>query len=88
MSEKEEERNKLAILRTLLAVKRNYLAEERTQLARLRTGLAFALIVPSLYLFIATVDIEIPLIFLYCFILSLDFLFYEEYGLCIIQDQY
>jgi uncharacterized membrane protein YidH (DUF202 family) len=61
MSEKEEEKNKLATLRTLLAVERNYLAEERTQLARLRTGLAFALIVPSLYLFIASVDIDIPL---------------------------
>lgn len=73
MSEKEEERNKLATLRTLLAVERNYLAEERTQLARLRTGLAFALIVPSLYLFIATVDIEIPLYILILFYIILGF---------------
>lgn len=69
----EEERNKLATLRTLLAVERNYLAEERTQLARLRTGLAFALIVPSLYLFIATVDIEIPLYLLVLFYILLGF---------------
>ena len=73
MSEKEEERNKLAILRTLLAVERNYLAEERTQLSRLRTGLAFALIVPSLYLFIANVDIEIPLYLLVLFYIILVF---------------
>ena len=61
MSENEEDRNKLAELRTLLALERNFLAEERTQLARLRTGLAFALIVPSLYLFITSININIPL---------------------------
>ena len=69
MSEDEEERNKLAVLRTLLALERNYLAEERTQLARLRTGLAFALIVPSLYLFIASIDMEVHL-----FVLILSYL--------------
>ena len=73
MSEGEEERNKLAILRTLLALERNYLAEERTQLARLRTGLAFALIVPSLYLFIASVDMEVHLLVLLLIYLVLGF---------------
>jgi len=73
MSEDEEERYKLAVLRTLLALERNYLAEERTQLARLRTGLAFALIVPSLYLFIASLDMEIPLYILIIFYLVLGF---------------
>jgi uncharacterized membrane protein YidH (DUF202 family) len=73
MSEDEEERNKLAVLRTLLALERNYLAEERTQLARLRTGLAFALIVPSLYLFIASFDMEVDLFVLIIIYLVLGF---------------
>lgn len=73
MSEDEEERNKLAVLRTLLALERNYLAEERTQLARLRTGLAFALIVPSLYLFIASIGMEVYLYVLILIYLVLGF---------------
>ena len=73
MSEDEEERNNLAMLRTLLALERNYLAEERTQLARLRTGLAFALIVPSLYLFIASVDMDVHLLVLILISLVLGF---------------
>jgi uncharacterized membrane protein YidH (DUF202 family) len=75
MSEKEEERNRLARLRTLLALERNYLAEERTQLARLRTGLAFTLIVPSVYLFITSIDINIPLFFLIIFFIFIGFFF-------------
>ena len=73
MSEDEEERNKLAVLRTLLALERNYLAEERTQLARLRTGLAFALIVPSLYLFIASIDRDVHLFVIILIYLVLGF---------------
>lgn len=75
MSEKEKERNKLARLRTLLALERNYLAEERTQLARLRTGLAFALLVPSVYLFITSIDIDIPLYFLIPFFIFISYFF-------------
>ena len=77
MSEKEKERNKLARLRTLLALERNYLAEERTQLARLRTGLAFALIVPSIYLFTTSININIPLFFLIIILIFLGCFFFR-----------
>ena len=71
----DNERDKLARLRTLLALKRNYLAGERTQLARLRTGLAFSLIAPSVYIFITTLNITIPLLlFIFTYII-LGFIF-------------
>ncbi|MHA2184946.1 MAG: hypothetical protein ACXAAI_08095 [Promethearchaeota archaeon] len=69
------ERDKLARLRTLLALERNYLAEERTQLARVRTGLAFTLIAPSVYIFIASLNLNIPLYFLIIFYIILGFIF-------------
>jgi uncharacterized membrane protein YidH (DUF202 family) len=69
------ERDKLARLRTLLALERNYLAEERTQLARVRTGLAFTLIAPSVYIFIASLNLNIPLYFLIFFYIILGFIF-------------
>jgi uncharacterized membrane protein YidH (DUF202 family) len=71
----DNERDKLARLRTLLALERNYLAEERTQLARVRTGLAFTLIAPSVYIFIASLNLNIPLYFLIFFYIILGFIF-------------
>ncbi len=58
-------------MRTLLALERNYLAEKRTQLAKLRTGLALALILPPFYLFIISIEIEIPLVFIIFFYIFL-----------------
>ena len=71
----DNERDKLARLRTLLALERNYLAGERTQLARLRTGLAFTLIAPSVYIFIVSLNLSIPLYFLILFYIILGFIF-------------
>ena len=71
----DNERDELAHLRTLLALERNYLAGERTQLARLRTGLAFALIAPSVYIFITTLNITIPLLLLIFLYIILGFIF-------------
>ncbi len=71
----DNERDKLARLRTLLALERNYLAGERTQLARLRTGLAFTLIAPSVYIFITTLNITIPLLLLIFLYIILGFIF-------------
>ena len=71
----DNERDKLARLRTLLAVERNYLAGERTQLARLRTGLAFTLIAPSAYIFITSLILSIPLYLLIFSYIILGFIF-------------
>ncbi|MHA2472421.1 MAG: DUF202 domain-containing protein [Promethearchaeota archaeon] len=71
----DNERDKLARLRTLLALERNYLAEERTQLARLRTGLAFTLIAPSVYIFITSLNLNIPLYLLIFSYIILGFVF-------------
>ena len=71
----DNERDKLARLRTLLALERNYLAGERTQLARLRTGLAFALIAPSVYIFITTLNLNIPPLLLIFSYIILGFIF-------------
>lgn len=71
----DNERDKLERLRTLLALERNYLAEERTQLARVRTGLAFALIAPSVYIFIASLNLSPPLYLLIFFYIILGFIF-------------
>ena len=71
----DNERDKLARLRTLFALERNYLAGERTQLARLRTGLAFGLIAPSVYIFITTLNLNIsPLLLIFTYII-LGFIF-------------
>ena len=71
----DNERDKLARLRTLLALERNYLAGERTQLARLRTGLAFTLIAPSAYIFITSLNLSIPLYLLIFSYIILGFIF-------------
>ena len=71
MSKENNEKNILARMRTLLALERNYLAEKRTQLAKLRTGLALALILPPFYLFIISIEIEIPLVFIIFFYIFL-----------------
>jgi uncharacterized membrane protein YidH (DUF202 family) len=71
----DNERDKLARLRTLLALERNYLAGERTQLARLRTGLAFTLIAPSVYIFISSLNPSIPLYLLIFSYIILGFIF-------------
>jgi len=71
----DNERDKLAQLRTLLALERNYLAGERTQLARLRTGLAFALIAPSVYIFIVSLNLNIPPLLLIFSYIILGFIF-------------
>ena len=71
----DNERDKLARLRTLLALERNYLAGERTQLARLRTGLAFTLIGPSVYIFITSFNPSIPLYLLIFSYIILGFIF-------------
>ena len=71
----DNERDKLARLRTLLALERNYLAGERTQLARLRTGLAFALIAPSVYIFLMSLNLSIPLYLLIFSYIILGFIF-------------
>ncbi len=71
----DNERDKLARLRTLLALERNYLAGERTQLARLRTGLAFTLIAPSAYIFITSLSLSIPLYLLIFSYIILGFIF-------------
>jgi len=71
----DNERDKLARLRTLLALERNYLAGERTQLARLRTGLAFSLIAPTVYIFIVSLNLNIPLYLLIFSYIILGFIF-------------
>lgn len=71
----DNERDKLARLRTLFALERNYLAEERTQLARLRTGLAFSLIAPSVYIFITSFNPSISLYLLIFSYIILGFIF-------------
>ena len=71
----DNERGKLARLRTLLAIERNYLAEERTQLARLRTGLAFTLISPSVYIFFTSLNLSIHLYLLIISYIILGFIF-------------
>lgn len=71
----DNERDKLARLRTLFALERNYLAEERTQLARLRTGLAFSLIAPSVYIFSTSFNPSISLYLLIFSYIILGFIF-------------
>jgi uncharacterized membrane protein YidH (DUF202 family) len=71
LSDKNNEGYLLAVLRTQLALERNYLAEERTQLAKLRTGLALALLVPTLYIFFISIEINVHIFILVLFYLFL-----------------
>ena len=61
MSEKSNEGDILARLRTLYALERNYLAMQRNQLAKIRTGLALSLFAPPIILFTISLGVALNL---------------------------
>ena len=82
MSEKSNEGDILARLRTLYALERNYLAMQRNQLAKIRTGLALSLFAPPIILF--TISLNVALNYSSLLLLMITLVGIVSYGLWMI----